>query len=178
MTTSIQTVVDPCGPYVFELFDRTSGADLAIEADPFPVSDLVSTTKKLDVQTDDNNKIGNYFMRLYVHYTILSSDAFYMDFRISIVGRTSCIPDDVDNNSDFDPIDLTFTIQNSVTIYESALATSWKGTKTETYTYRGYFISWKSECNLEYRYEVTPAPADPALITIIDDQFSVTTPQI
>ena len=90
--TSIATTVDPCAPYVYELWDVTSGPEVALDSDVFTEVDLTSATKTLCVQSSDALKAGLYQLRLYVYYASIQDNKVSKDFLIELkVKEESCI---------------------------------------------------------------------------------------
>ena len=90
--TSISMRFNPCAPYVYELWDVTSGPEVALDSDVFTEVDLTSATKTLGVQSSDASKAGLYHLRLYVYYASTPDNNASKDFLIELkVKAESCI---------------------------------------------------------------------------------------
>ena len=64
MSTTIETKVDPCAPYTFELWDNSSGKEVTLDTDVFSTIDLTSETKTLGVKMTNSDQVGLHELKL------------------------------------------------------------------------------------------------------------------
>ena len=84
ITSTLSKATDPCGAYVYEIWDIGTGSEAALDATIFTHNDLTEATRILEVQTDDFDKDGVYDMRLVVHYANSPDKPFFKEFRVEI----------------------------------------------------------------------------------------------
>lgn len=70
ISTDLSTVTNPCGAYITEIWDFTTGSEVAPDTSVFTI-DATSLTKTIDVTTSDLAKIKTYYtMEVKVYYPL------------------------------------------------------------------------------------------------------------
>ena len=147
MSTTIETKVDPCAPYTFELWDNSSGKEVTLDTDVFSTIDLTSETKTLGVKMTNSDQVGLHELKLYVYYQDYPDSMASIDFLIMLTD--TCITS-VSRNSAFNPPSLSYIVSEPAVFFNSEIAASWTTEPTD--------------CFLEYRVSVPAELMDPNAI--------------
>ena len=116
VSASIDSKVDPCAPYTFELWDNSSGKEVALDTDVFSTVDLTSETKTLGVKMTSLDQVGLHELKLYVYYQDYPDNMASIDFLIMLTD--TCITS-VSRNSAFNPPSLSYIVSEPAVLFNS-----------------------------------------------------------